>query len=89
MLFQQRFAGLRSGAITMTVRRWKRPQVRAGGRYRVAGAGVLAVDSVETVALGAIGGDDVARSGFAGREQLLAALRGSGPLDDATPPFIA
>ena len=38
------FAGLQSGAITLTFRRWQKPHVRPGGRYRCHPIGVLEVD---------------------------------------------
>ena len=34
------FAGLQSGAITLTFRRWQKPHVRPGGRYRCHPIGV-------------------------------------------------
>lgn len=47
MLFADRFLdGLRDGVITTTVRRWKRPKVKVGGRYRIRAGLALEVDSV-------------------------------------------
>lgn len=35
LLFQKRFhEGLKSGEVTLTFRRWERPHVKPGGRYR-------------------------------------------------------
>lgn len=75
MLFGQRFhAGLASGEITLTVRRWRRPHVKVGGSYRTA-AGLLVVDAVERVPLSAVTDEDARRAGFGGRAELAAFLR--------------
>ena len=81
MLFKREFhAGLRSGAITRTVRRWAKPQVREGGRYKTA-VGMLEVDHVERIRVSEVRAADARHSGFADRAALLAALAGSrGPL---------
>ena len=81
MLFKRAFhAGLRDGSITLTFRRWSRPQVKAGGRYRYA-FGQLEVDRLEQVRVSAIRAADARRSGFPDVEALLATLsRGSKPL---------
>jgi len=48
LLFQKRFhAGLTSGEVTLTFRRWPRSRVKAGGRYRCHPIGVLEVDGFE------------------------------------------
>lgn len=76
MLFKRRFQdGLRDGSITLTFRAWSRPQVRAGGSYRLDGATALLVDSVERVRLADVSGADAHRAGFASREALFAELR--------------
>ena len=81
MLFKQSFhKGLASGAITLTFRRWSRPQVRPGGRYRIDARGVLEVDAIERIRAGEISDDDAVRSGFRDRALLLATLAGSAPL---------
>jgi hypothetical protein len=41
-------AGIADGTITVTYRRWKRPQAVVGGRYRTVG-GFIVVDAVEVV----------------------------------------
>ena len=66
--------GLASGAITVTFRTWKRPQVKVGGRYRVAGT-VLEVDELGQVRVADISEDDVRRAGAADRDALLARLK--------------
>jgi hypothetical protein len=49
MLFERRFAaGIADGSITLTFRRWRRPQARAGHVYRTA-AGRIEVDAVDIV----------------------------------------
>jgi len=73
LLFQKRFhEGLVSGAVTLTFRRWARPHVRAGGRYRCHPIGVLEVDEVREVHVREIDEDDAQRAGFATRAELLA-----------------
>jgi hypothetical protein len=72
LLFQKRFhAGLVDGSVTITFRSWASPRVRAGGRYRCHPIGVLEVDRVERVRLGAISEEDARRAGFLSREALL------------------
>ena len=49
MLMPMRFRpGIESGAITVTFRRWKRPQVVAGNTYRTA-VGRLVVEAIDVV----------------------------------------
>ena len=72
LLFKKRFhEGLKSGAVTVTFRRWDKPHVREGGRYRCHPIGVLQVDKVEKVKLKDIALRDVTLSGFASREELV------------------
>jgi len=76
VLFKQRFwEGLADGSITLTFRRWTRPQVRAGGRY-VTPAGVLEVEDVGEIEPADITDDDARRAGFADRAELVGQLRG-------------
>src|SRR5262249_10206118 len=71
LLFQKRFhAGLVSGAVTVTFRRWKKPHVRPGGRYRCHPIGVLEVDRVGRVRPGAVTDEDARRAGFESRAEL-------------------
>ena len=51
-----------AGDITLSVRLWKRPQVKQGGRYRV-GLGEIEVDAIELVPFAAVTGEDVGRAG--------------------------
>ncbi len=84
MLFKHEFhAGLRDGSITLTFRRWSRPQVKVGGRYHYP-FGQLEVDALEEVRARDIRAADARRSGFASRDALLAALERRGaPLHPA------
>jgi hypothetical protein len=72
-------AGIESGAITLTFRRWRRCQVVAGNRYRTA-AGRIEVDDVKAVDPARISPADAKRAGFASREALLKELRGTDDL---------
>ena len=76
LLFQKRFhAGLVSGAVTVTFRRWEKPHVRVGGRYRCHPIGVLEVDRVDRVKVSAITESDAKASGFASRAELVDYIR--------------
>ena len=80
MQFEQRFwAGLADGSVTVAVRRWKRPSVKAGGTLKSPG-GLLAIDEVERVTLDDISDADAGAAGFADREALIGALRPEGEL---------
>lgn len=78
------FAGLQDGSITLTYRRWQKPHVRPGGRYRCHPIGVLEVDKVELVTVGSIRDADARAAGFATRDALVAYLAELGPLDATT-----
>ncbi len=83
LLFKKPFhAGLVSGEVTLTFRRWQKPHVRVGGRYRCHPIGVLEVDAVEQVRASAIGADDARRAGFGSVGALRAYLEELGPLGD-------
>ncbi|MEP6859776.1 MAG: ASCH domain-containing protein [Deltaproteobacteria bacterium] len=79
------FAGLQSGAITVTYRRWQKPHVRPGGRYRCHPIGVLEVDRIALVTVATIRDGDALAAGFATRDALVAYLAELGPLDETTP----
>jgi hypothetical protein len=72
-----------AGGITVSFRLWRRPQVRAGGRYRV-GPAQIEVDSVELVPFAVITPDDIRRSGEADRESLRQRAAHAGPIADDT-----
>src|SRR5947209_18587249 len=75
-----------AGDITMSVRLWKRPRVRPGGRYRV-GLGEIEVDAVELVPFAAITRQDVRRAGEPDREALRQRAAHAGPIDEDTPVY--
>ena len=82
LLFKKPFwEGLTSGAITLTFRRWDKPHVRTGGRYRCHPIGVLEVDDVRVVRVGEIDERDAKAAGFSDRTALLEFLR-TGPRGD-------
>jgi hypothetical protein len=88
LLFKKPFhAGLEDGTITLTYRRWQKPHVRPGGRYRCHPIGVLEVDEVALVPVKSITGADAGRAGFASREALIAYLGELGPLTPSTPVY--
>lgn len=60
-----------AGRVTVAFRRWIRPTVKSGGRLRTA-VGVLAIDSVETIAEADIAASDAVAAGFADVPSLLA-----------------
>src|SRR6185503_17729188 len=85
LLFKKPFwDGLRSGAITLTYRRWQKPHVRPRGRYRCHPIGVLEVDEVALVPVASITEPDAERAGFATRAALVAYLEELGPVEPAT-----
>jgi hypothetical protein len=87
LLFEKAFhAGLVSGAITLTFRRWDKPHVKAGGRYRCHPIGVIEVDRVEFVKVADIAAKDAKRAGFESREHLVEYMRSktTGVLNDST-----
>jgi hypothetical protein len=85
LLFKKPFwDGLRTGAITLTYRRWQKPHVRPRGRYRCHPIGVLEVDDIALVPVASISEDDARRAGFATRAELVAYLAELGPLEPAT-----
>jgi hypothetical protein len=75
--------GVASGDITVTVRLWKQPKVRVGGRYASHGC-VVEVDSIELLPFSAVSADDVARSGERDRVALRQRAAHAGPITDDT-----
>jgi len=75
-----------AGHVTVSVRLWQRPKVRAGGRYPVAGS-VIEIDSIELVPFSAITAADVRRCGESDREALRTRAAHAGPVDDDTPVY--
>jgi hypothetical protein len=72
-----------AGDITLSVRLWKRPRVKPGGRYRV-GLGEIEVDAIELVPFAAITRADVRRAGEPDRETLRQRAAHAGPIDEDT-----
>lgn len=82
MLFKQSFhPRIVDGSITLTFRRWKRRQAKAGGSYRFGSdstGGVLEVSAVDTVSPDAITDAEARRAGFDDRAGLLEVLGSAG-----------
>jgi hypothetical protein len=75
--FQQRYGpAIADGSLTLTFRRWTRPQVIAGRRYRTA-AGMLEVEAIDEVAPDDITDADATRAGYPSAAALVADLRGA------------
>lgn len=72
-----------AGDITLSVRLWKRPQVKEGGRYRV-GPGEIEIDAIELVPFAMITPEDVRRAGEPDRETLRRRAAHAGPIDENT-----
>ena len=71
MVFTKRLRdGVTSGAITCSVRIWKSPHVRVGGRYQM-GEGQIEIESVEQIAIQDITHQLAVESGFLGVIDLL------------------
>lgn len=84
MLFEPRLRqGLADGSITLAFRRWRRPQVVAGHRYRT-GSGMVEAEAVDVVAPDAITADQARAAGYADAAALVADLRG----DPALPLYL-
>lgn len=83
LLFQKRFhEGLKSGAVRLTFRRWAKPHVKPGGRYRCHPIGVLEVDEIRRVRVADIDAADAALAGFATLEELRAYMGDAAPADE-------
>jgi hypothetical protein len=72
-----------AGDVTLSVRLWRRPRVKPGGRYRV-GLGEIEVDAIELVPFAAITPEDVRLAGEPDRETLRRRAAHAGPIDDDT-----
>jgi hypothetical protein len=71
------------GDITVSIRLWRGPKVRVGGRYPV-GPAVIEVDSVELMPFGSIDAGDVRRAGEEDLESLRRRAAHAGPIADDT-----
>jgi hypothetical protein len=72
-----------TGEITVSIRLWQRPKVKAGGRYASHGC-VIEVDTIELLPFAAVTADDVARSGERDRDALRRRAAHAGPIGDET-----
>ena len=71
MVFTKRLReAVRRGFITCSIRIWKSPHVKVGGRYRM-DEGEILIDSIETISLQDITHDLAVESGFQSRADLL------------------
>ncbi len=76
MLIERRLRdGLLDGSVSLAFRRWRRPQVVAGRRYRTR-AGMVAVDAIDPVDPAAISPADAVRAGYRTPAEARADLRG-------------
>lgn len=74
---------LRQGELSVSIRLWKRPQVKIGGRYETAGV-VIEIDSMELMPFSAVDDDDVRAAGEPDRETLRRRAAHAGPIDEDT-----
>ena len=72
-----------AGDITLSIRLWKRPRVKEGGRYRV-GLGEIEIDAIELVPFADVTEADVRRAGEPDRETLRRRAAHAGPIDENT-----
>jgi hypothetical protein len=75
-----------AGDITLSIRLWKRPQVKVGGRYPV-GLGEIEIDAIELVSFAEVTAEDVRRAGDPDRETLRRRAAHAGPIDEDTPVY--
>jgi hypothetical protein len=65
MLFRTRFhEPIRRGEVTCTVRRWKRPQAKVGGVYRLHSGGAIEVTAVDVVPADEVTNEVARAAGF-------------------------
>lgn len=72
-----------AGDITLTVRLWRRPKVKIGGRYRV-GPAWIEVDAIDLVPFASVTRADARRCGDRDLEALRRRAAHAGPVDDDT-----
>ncbi|MQA25027.1 MAG: hypothetical protein GEU94_06065 [Micromonosporaceae bacterium] len=92
MLFERRLRdGISAGKVTVTFRRWRRSQVKSGGRYRTGADGgrgglnpgqpeLIEVDQVDIVSEADVTDADARDAGYDSAADLLAGLRGPSEL---------
>lgn len=74
---------LARGELRVSIRLWKRPQVKVGSQYFTAGV-VIDIDSIELLPFSAVDDDDVRASGEHDREALRARAAHAGPVSEGT-----
>ena len=74
------------GTITVSYRRWSRPQVRVGGVYRTAGVWIE-IDDLDVVPFSSVTADDLVRTGDGDVEALRRRAAHAGPVLDDTPVY--
>jgi hypothetical protein len=72
-----------AGDITVSIRLWRRPQAKVGGRYRV-GRVEIEIDSMELVPFASVSATDVRLAGEPDRETLRRRAAHAGPIADDT-----
>jgi hypothetical protein len=72
-----------AGEITVSIRLWRTPKVKVGGRYPHQEV-VLEVDAVELMPFGALTDDDLARSGERSLDDLRHRAAHAGLIEDDT-----
>jgi hypothetical protein len=72
-----------AGDITVTIRLWRRPHAKVGGRYRV-GLVDIEVDRIDQVPFASVSDADVRRAGEESREALRARAAHAAPIADDT-----
>jgi uncharacterized protein YqfB (UPF0267 family) len=72
-----------AGDITVSIRLWRRPHAKVGGRYRV-GRVEIEVDAIDVVTFAGITAADVRRAGEADKEALRQRAAHAGPIEDDT-----
>ena len=83
MLFaREQVAAIIEGRITLTIRRWSRPQAKLGGRYRLGPDGVVVADEVVRVSSSSLTTAEARASGFRDLDELQAFL-GDPPADES------
>jgi hypothetical protein len=83
LLFKREdIAGVETGAITVSFRRWQRARVKAGREYALMGGGHIAVERVEPVPFSTATEADARRSGFPDRDSLRVYLERERALPD-------
>ena len=76
MLFEARFWPLiANGSVTLTFRRWRRLQVKTGGRCRTPG-GMISVDTIDVVEPADISEAEARASGYPSAVVLVSGFRG-------------